>query len=311
MSSALILAAGFGTRLRPLTLELPKPVVPVGDRPLLAHVAASCRRAGVTKLIVNVHHEHDKISSVIKDLALEIQVIVEPQIRGTAGGVAGAREHFEPGQPALVYNGDILTEAGAGCRELLEVARVHDAQVLLVSDRRGAEGTVGLDADGCVVRLRGQRFGEETRSADYVGIMALGPSIVSGLPERGCLFGEVGLPHLARGGKLYTVPHRAPWSDLGDLTEYVAANFAWLTDWLQQAQGSSRPWGDSWVGRGAAWTPQVSLERCLLGAGARVTGSGRLHEVIAWPGATLEAPLSRAVVLSSGLVVPFASSAEN
>ena len=62
MTSALILAAGFGTRLRPLTLELPKPVVPVGDRPLLAHIAVACRAAGLSRLVVNAHHEHEKLT---------------------------------------------------------------------------------------------------------------------------------------------------------------------------------------------------------------------------------------------------------
>lgn len=296
MSSALILAAGFGTRLRPLTLELPKPVVPVGDKPLLAHVAAACRRAGAGRLIANVHHEHGKISSVISSLSLDIQVIVEPEIRGTAGGVAGARHLFERGEPVLVWNGDILTEASTS--DLLEQAGRLDAQVLLVSEREGADGTVGLDDDGCVVRLRGQVFGKETRSADYIGVMALGPGIVAELPERGCLFGDVGLPHLAQGRKLHTLPHRAPWSDLGDLDEYVAANGAWLS-----RHGS----GGSWIGEGVSVPLGVRVEQSLLGAGVQVRGSGALREVLAWPGAAVAAPLERAVVLGSGLVVPFGS----
>lgn len=297
MSSALILAAGFGTRLRPLTLELPKPVVPVGDRPLLAHIAAACLRAGATQLVTNLHHDHQKITSVIKTLEAKIDAIVEPEIRGTAGGVAGARAHFEPGEPVLVWNGDILTEASTA--GLLELSRERDAQVLLVSDREGAAGTVGLDDEGCVVRLRGQVFGREVRSADYVGIMALGPRIVRELPARGCLIGDVGLRALAAGRKVFTVPHRAPWSDLGDLAQYVAANQTWLG---RRA---------SWVGPGASIADGVSLERSIVGAGARVTGSGTLHEVIAWPGAALTAPLHRAVVLSSGRVVPFEKSARN
>jgi mannose-1-phosphate guanylyltransferase len=305
MASALILAAGFGTRLRPLTLELPKPIVPVGDRPLLAHVAAACRRAGATRLVANVHHEHQKISSVIEELALNIDVVVEPEIRGTAGGVAGARARFTPREPVLVWNGDILTEAS--CAALLDVARERDAQVLLVSERNGSEGTVGLDEAGCVVRLRGRVFGHEARSADYIGVMALGPSVVAGLPERGCLFGEVGLPHLAEGRRLYTLPHRSPWSDVGDLGEYARANFAWLS------AKATAPLltGDSWVGQGAEVSAGVVLERCLIGAGARITGEGVLSEVIVWPGASLAAPLRRAVALGSGRVVPFDGSAEN
>lgn len=298
MSSALILAAGFGTRLRPLTLELPKPVVPVGDRPLLAHIAERCRRAGVRSLVANAHHEHQKLSSIIEQLKLDVQVMVEGEIRGTAGGVAGARAHFAPG-PALVWNGDILTDPPVA--ELLDAARARDAMVLAVSPRDDDAGSVGLDDAGSVVRLRGRVFGREARSADYVGVMALGPGLLARLPERGCLFGDVALPALAAGERVWTLPSRAPWSDLGDLAEYVGANLGWLSARGEQA----------WRGPGVHVAGGVRLERCLLGAGVTVEGEGALREVIAWPGARLNAPLSRAVVLTSGRVVPFDSRAEN
>jgi mannose-1-phosphate guanylyltransferase len=292
MTSALILAAGFGTRLRPLTEELPKPVVPVGDRPLLAHVAAACRRAGVQNLVANLHHDHAKISRIINELGLNVDVVVEEKIRGTAGGVAGARHLLGHG-PALVWNGDILTDAPAAA--LLALAAERDAMVLAVAPREAGAGTVGLDEAGAVVRLRGQVFGREARSADYIGVMALGPSLLAGAPEQGCLFGDVALPRLAAGEKVWTVPALAPWTDLGDLPAYVAANFAWL----------DRRGGTSFVAPGAELAPHISVERSVLGVGAKVSGTGRVTEVIAWPGARFTAPLSRAVVLGSGQVVRF------
>ena len=308
MTSALILAAGFGTRLRPLTLELPKPVVPVGDRPLLAHVAAACRAAGITRLIANAHHEHEKLSSVIQQLELNIDVVVEDEIRGTAGGVAGARARFEPG-PVLVWNADILTDAPVSL--LVDVASRRDAQVLAVSPTPVGAGTVGMDAEGNVVRLRGQVFGRETQAGDYIGVMALGPTVVAGLPERGCLMADVALPRLAAGGKVLTVPSTAPWTDLGDLPAYVAANLRWLDADLASHPRTSALHPQSWVAAGVSVPEPIRLQRSLIGADARLTGSGTLAEVIVWPGATVIAPLSRAVVLGSGRVVPFDETAEN
>jgi mannose-1-phosphate guanylyltransferase len=304
MTSALILAAGFGTRLRPLTLELPKPVVPVGDRPLLAHVAAACRAGGVSRLVANAHHEHRKLQDIIDAWALDIEVVVEPEIRGTAGGVAGARALFEPGA-VLVWNGDILTEAPVS--ELVELARTRDAQVLAVSPRPAGEGTIGIDEDGAVVRLRGQQFGHELSGGDYVGVSALGPSILAALPERGCLFGDVALPHLARGGRVWTVPSPSSWTDLGDLRQYVSANFRWLA-LNRQASGRDAA---SFIAPSASVAPSVSVDHCLIGAGAQITGSGLLEQVIVWPGALVSAPLARAVVLGSGRIVPFDAPAEN
>ena len=201
----------------------------------------------------------------------------------------------------LVWNGDILTDAPVSA--LLELARARDAQVLAVSPRPVGEGTVGMDEAGAIVRLRGQVFGRETRSGDYVGVQALGPGVLVSLPERGCLFGDVALPHLAAGHKVWTVSSTAPWTDLGDLSAYVAANFAWLA--------SRQLPTVSWLAPNVAMPPDVTVERCLIGVGAKISGRGALTEVIAWPGATVVAPLSRAVVLSSGLLVPFDETAEN
>jgi mannose-1-phosphate guanylyltransferase len=294
MASALILAAGFGTRLHPLTLELPKPVVPVGDRPLLAHVAAACQRAGLRHLLANAHHEHQKLSSVIQSLGLEMEVVVEAEIRGTAGGVAGTRGRFEPG-PVLVWNGDILTEGEPPVGAMLELAGQRDAMVLAVTPREPGSGSVGMDAEGAVVRLRGRVFGEEAQGGDYLGVMALGPSLIARAPDRGCLFGDLGLPILAAGGRIWTTPTHCAWSDLGDLGQYVEQNLRWL----------SRSGQASYLGPQAAVAAGVRLERSLIGAGAEVRGPGLVSEVIAWPGAKLSAPLSRAVVCSSGRVVPF------
>jgi hypothetical protein len=145
-------------------------------------------------------------------------------------------------------------------------------------------------------------FGRESQSGDYIGVMALGPGVVARLPEQGCLFGEVALPNLAAGERVWTVPSTSPWSDLGDLGEYVAANFRWL---------EAHAGGQAWCSPTARVSPGVALERSIIGAGARVTGTGALREVIVWPGAQVQAPLESSVVLGSGRVVPFAASAEN
>jgi NDP-sugar pyrophosphorylase family protein len=152
-----------------------------------------------------------------------------------------------------------------------------------------------------VVRLRGQVFGREARGGDYVGVMALGPGVVAALPDRGCLFGDVALPDLARGKRVWTIPSPAAWSDLGDLQQYVAANFRWLDE-----RGTG-----VWQAETARVASAVRLERCLVGEGAQVTGAGELRDVIVWPGARAQAPLSQAVVLTSGRVVPFETPARN
>ena len=237
MARAMLLCAGLGTRLRPLTDELPKPLVPVGDRALVAHVIDSLSRQGVGGFVLNAHHLPEILSSFVQGLDVEAQVVVEAEILGTAGGVRGALPLLGPA-PVLVHNGDIL--CSAPCAALLEHAE-KGGLWLAVAGRPPGEGSVGVDAARRIVRLRGERFGEETSGGDYIGVCALGADVLVELPERGCLIGDVALPRLRSGRAVGFVPITGAWSDAGDLRSYVAANLAWLA-----ARGI-----DSWVADGA------------------------------------------------------------
>lgn len=283
---AMVLCAGLGTRLRPLTLEKPKPLVPVGDRPLLAHIAARLARAGFDQLVINTHHLPDAFANLDASLGVEVQRVHEPRILGTAGGVAGARELLgEP--PVVLWNGDILVEPPL--EALCEGAR-SGGLALGVQPRAKGEGTVGVRADGRVVRLRGEVFGEEHAGGDYVGVAALGARCLAGLPSEGCLIGDWALPELRAGRPIETVAVPGGFSDAGDPAAYLALNLAWL---------GGEP---VYLGVDAAVDAGVSLETCVIGAGARVVGAGRVRRVVAWPGAVVQAPLEDAIVTPARVV---------
>src|SRR5215475_3749531 len=100
---AMILAAGLGTRLRPLTDELPKPLVPVGDRPAVAHVAARLAAAGVCEAVLNTHHLASAFTPErLAGLPIAVHPIHEPEILGTAGAVANAAALLGEG-PVVVW----------------------------------------------------------------------------------------------------------------------------------------------------------------------------------------------------------------
>lgn len=282
----MVLCAGLGTRLRPLTLELPKPMVPVGDRPLFAHIAAALQGAGFSELVINTHHLPEAFANVGEEFGIELQAVHEPVIRGTAGGVAGVRERFGA-PPVLVWNGDIWVEPPI--TELLAAA--GDGLALAVRVRPRGQGTVGLDANGHVVRLRGESFDDEHSGGDYVGVLALGARVLAALPSEGCLIGDVALPELRAGRGVRSVAIQGDFHDAGGPDEYLELNLRWLA-------GRSH-----WCGPGAEVGSGVELDRALLGAGARVVGQGRLSRVVAWPGAVVEAPLADAIVTGGGRVV--------
>lgn len=287
-SRAMVLCAGLGTRLLPLTRHVPKPLVPVGDRSVLNHVCDRLSRAGLDSVVLNAHHLHRQIVEAASRLPLPARVAVEPKILGTAGGVANVRHWLD--SPVVVWNGDIL--ADPPIEEMLEA--VGDGGVCLaVSPRPVGEGTVGLDGAGNVVRLRGETFGAEAHGGDYVGVAALGSTALSELVEEGCLIGDHCLPTLRAGGHVSTRVCSGKWSDSGNLNSYLKANF----DWLEE-QGY-----DAYVARDARVDGTVELSRSVVGAGARVVGAGCVSGCVVWPGAVLQAPARHVIAAHAGIVV--------
>ena len=287
----MILAAGLGTRLRPLTDELPKPLVPVGDRPAVAHIAERLARAGLREAVLNTHHLAQAFTPRrLASLPLRLRVIHEAAILGTGGGVANAAPLLGDGE-VILWNGDILADVDIAA--LLRAHRGARTQAtLVIAPRRPGEGTVGIADDGALVRLRGERFGEETRSGDFLGIYVIGPKLRARLPAQGCMLGDGCLPALRAGERIETFTVATAWDDIGAIAAYLQANARWL----------SRSGNQAYVGEGAVVAPGVTLEDSVIGAGARISGQGLVRGAVIWPGAQAEAPLDRVVVTTAGVI---------
>lgn len=289
--SAMVLSAGFGTRLRPLTDEIPKPLVPIGDRPLLGISLQKLREAGARELIVNVHHHAEKIEKYISELSFSVHVSREERILGTAGGIAAARRFFSGG-PLLIVNGDIVGELPV--ESLLNAS--DRGLVMALTRGRVGEGTVGVDADGNVVRLRGECFGQEIAAGDYMGIAVLGSDCLATLPNEGCLVGDWALPRLREGAKLRTLTVGERFEDVGTPRAYLSANLRWLS---QQMGGPAH----SYLGTDVSVSEGVEVIASLVGAGARIMGTGQVEASLILPGAQARAPLSNVIVTPSGCVI--------
>jgi mannose-1-phosphate guanylyltransferase len=285
----MVLAAGLGSRLRPLTEVLPKPLVPVGDRPALAHVLERLAAAGLARVVVNAHHGREQLERFLEDRGVAMSA--EPDLLGTAGGVARAAPLLGTGD-VLIWNADILAPIDASALIAAHAGAPHRAATLVVQPRERGSGSVGLDADGRVVRLRRQRVGEETRGGEFLGVHILGEPLRKGLPERGCLIGDVYIPAMKSGATLQAFEWGAPFFDIGTVARYLEANLDWLA-----SRGLP-----SWVDRGAFLAPGVTLEGALVGEGATVRGAGALERCVVWPGASVEAPLADAVVAPGHIV---------
>jgi mannose-1-phosphate guanylyltransferase len=287
MRAAMVLCAGLGTRLRPLTDHIPKPLMPVGDRPALAHILGALRGAGIDRIAVNTHHRAEAFDARRAELgSAGLSIVHEPEILGTAGGVRNARGALGDGD-VLVYNGDIIAPA-LDIRALASAwqARGDAAALWVVKPRPGGEGTVGIDQRGGIVRVRGRRFGNETASGDFLGIQILGERLREALPEAGCLVGDVAMPFLEDNGRITAFAFDAEWDDIGSATGLLRANLAWL-----ERRGLT-----GWAGPGARIDAGVTLASAVVGRGAVVEGRGALADSVVFPGANVRAPIERAIV---------------
>jgi mannose-1-phosphate guanylyltransferase len=284
MRAAMILCAGLGTRLRPLTDWLAKPMVPIGDRPAVGHIAARLRSAGRGRLIVNVHHRPDDLRAWAQQEGASVSE--ERELLGTAGGVERAAPLLGDGD-VLVWNGDILADLDVSALVAAHEARAAAATLAVVA-RPPGEGNVGLAADGRIVRLRAERFGPEVRGADFIGVHVVGASLRPALPLKGCLVGDVYIPALRDGAHLAAHLVTTSFADVGSLGAYVAANRGWLA-----ARGET-----SWAGPDAVVS--ASIAGSIIGARARVEADAL--RCIVWPGAHVREHIEDAIVTPFGIV---------
>jgi len=292
-ASAMVLAAGLGTRLAPLTQYCAKPLVPIGDRPALAHIVDAVRKAGIRRIVVNAFHRAEDVRAFAAREGLAVSDEAQGgELLGTAGGVARAESLLGDGD-VVVWNGDVLAEPDLGA--LLEpTAKGVDGALatLAVLPRPRGEGNIGVGRGGRIVRMRSERAAgvppeAEIEGGYFIGVHVLGARLRSRLPARGCLVGDVYLPVLRQAEVLRAVRYEGPFFDVGSLQAYLEANLAWLD---RRALGAFR-------GRGASIDPRATLERSVIGAGAVVRGRGALTRCVVWPGARATAPIADAIVL--------------
>lgn len=285
----MILSAGLGTRLKPLTDLVPKPLVPVGDAPMIAHVVERLRQV-CAPIVTNAHHH----AAALREWGARenVQVSTETELLGTAGGIARAASMLGEGA-VLVHNGDVLVDV-----DLTGLIRAHEqwaCDATLVIVRGPARtGNVGTDARGCVVRLRTETFADgEVNGGEFAGVHMASARVRSSLPHAGCIIGDVYMPGLRKKSfELHALEARG-FVDIGSLAGYLRANREWL----------ARRGARSYVAPSATVDATVVLDESVVGEAARVTGDGSLARCVVWPGATAVAPCSDAVICPGGLTL--------
>lgn len=317
---AVILVGGEGTRLRPLTLLKPKPLMPVGNRPFLEHVMAWLGRYGITEAILTTGYLSEAFADFDATHGVKLTVVHEQTLLGTAGAVRNVAEHIDG--TFLVLNGDILTDLNL--ERLIKTHRDKEATgtlALTEVEDPSAYGLVPTDPDGRIERFVEKPRGEEGFPTRWVnaGTYVLEPEVLSAIPEgRHFMFERGVFPSMVETGKaLFGYRSHSYWLDMGTPPKYVAAN----VDVLERKCGLAPPGephrGAIWVNEGAELHEDARLAGPVavgrdvvvaadatiwpgstLGDGVVVSGGARIEQSVVHAGARIGpgAVLQRAVV---------------
>jgi mannose-1-phosphate guanylyltransferase/mannose-1-phosphate guanylyltransferase/phosphomannomutase len=308
---AMVLAAGLGTRLKPITLAIPKPMVPVIDKPCMAHLLTLIAKHDINQAIANLHYFPDTIRDHFGDgsaYGVELEYNFEPELLGTAGGVRAVSEYLtEGGEPFLIISGDALTDIDL--TKLIErhksTGGIATLTVKRVPDTR-EYGVVLHDENGRITGFQEKPEPEDALSdLGNCGIYVFSPEIFDHFPERDFVdWAQDVFPALLENDIPFFI-HEIDeyWNDVGSLTELREGTFDALTGALDlgiEGTGSgdgaysATPGalesaelveGPVWIGRDVKFGAGAWLQGpVVIGDGAEIGDGAAIRETIVFPG---------------------------
>ena len=286
ITQAFVLGAGLGVRMRPLSEVLPKPLIPIFQKPLITFALDHLIEAGVESFVINAHHLAPAFQEAFAEgnyRGHPVQLVHEPQILGTGGGIKNV-ERLLRAEPFISYSGDLLTDLPL--RPLLEEHFRAGNDVTLALRDRGLRSDVALEG-GRVVDIA-NRYGREGRF-DYAGIAVWTPAIFERIPPGQTLsFIPILAEWIGQGGTIGGVAlNKGKWFNIGSRQEYLAVHRiiheeCWKPDYVKSAEWPVTVAADAEVDPTARLSGFYSIgARCQVGAEAT------LENTILWPGAQI------------------------
>lgn len=303
-ATAFLLAAGHGTRLRPLTDLVPKALVPVCGVPMLDHALALARAHGHRELLVNAHHLWPQVAAWAEEHGVQLQVEL-PDILGTGGGLRAAADRLA--ERLVIINADILCDVDLGA---LAAAMPEDGASMALRPSPEAErfGPVEPDAQGRVLRISSVVGppGSGRGGLHFTGIHAMSRTAILRVPDQGeqCIV-RTAYKALVPEGRVGSIEHSGVWIDVGTPTAYLDANLAVLDGRIRPPVDPwtrGQPGGEGcWIGPGARLQGQA--RRSVLGPGCVVPAEARLEDCVVWAGVTVPEGDHRRRIFASAEVI--------
>jgi mannose-1-phosphate guanylyltransferase len=296
----MILAAGKGLRMRPLTRLVAKPALPVLNRPLILHTLEHLSQAGVREVIINLFHLPASVIAAVdasRDLDLEISYSREARLLGTGGGPRRVLDSLGD-EPFLLVNGDVVCDF-----DLKALVRAHlkggsrATLALLPNPDPRSYSRVVTDPEGRIRSLAGLPKAARGRTSLFTGVHVLDPSLLRALaPGPSDIVRDLYVPYIAAGGRVEGTRVRGHWWDFGSPRAYLESQLSMLRLDRFRAQG---------VDSSARIHPGARVVRSVVGPGARIEEGASVVESILWAGTVVGRGASvQGSVVSGGTLAP-------
>jgi len=287
ITQAFVLGAGLGTRLRPLTDDLPKPLIPIFQKPLITFALDHLIDNGVKSFVINTHKLPETFVRVFADnryAGLPVKLVNEPVLLGTGGGIKNV-ESFLGGKPFIAYSGDILTDA-----DLAPLIENHF--------RAKNHVTLGLRRDtglGAGVVMRNSRIiaisndSNPAENFDYANVSVWNPEIFLKIPpSQKISFIPIVTKWIGDGGRIGgVVLDDGEWFNIGSRKKYLEVHRVISTEHWRPRYVKTVGWSNR-VHPSAIIDPTVQLRGCsVVGQNCRVEAGAVLENTILWPGAQI------------------------
>ncbi|MGE0454398.1 MAG: sugar phosphate nucleotidyltransferase [Vicinamibacteria bacterium] len=279
----MLLAAGLGTRMRPLTLLRPKPALPVLNRPLVGYTLEALARVGVREVVVNTHHLAAAMRRAARAACprgMRLRFSHEPEILGSAGGVRKLRRWLGD-EPFLLLNADMVFDFEL--RSLVELQRRSGARAVVSLQpprAAGRYGAVVTDARGRLLSFGGwPRPPAGHRAWHFTGIHVMDPAILDRLrPGYAETARDLYGPLISDGEPVLGKLLRGPWYDLSSPALYLASQRALLRRGFGSASSGRA------VAAGVRAAASARVEGSVVGAGCRIGPGARVRDSVLWEG---------------------------
>lgn len=288
---AMIMAAGVGSRLMPLTMQIPKPMVPMANKPLMENIVEVLHKHNFTKIIANLHYHADTIATYFgdgKEHGVNMNFSMETELLGTAGGVKNCENFLD--DTFVIVSGDALTDVDL---TKLLVAHKKNGALATIALKEVEEvehfGVVITDENGRINKFQEKPRPEEALSnLANTGIYIFEPEIFKHIPSKQFYdFGKQVFPHLVKiKAPFYGVPIDNYWCDIGNLDTYRQAHsdlLAGLVDVSLAGEIIKTKNGSALIGKGTSIDPEAILEgNVVLGANCMVEKGAVIKDSVIW-----------------------------